>query len=172
MFKRLRCKPLKQDKRSREADEEHLDDQVYRLHILRAMAKCVKSQDLFDSSFTFRPCYIMACYCTVGEQAQGGLGRQATRLTTRQDSSLSFASISNFGWKKESTLNLASTAAKHSLIDPGHKSFRPEADCQLHYECNDPISRYFRQPNIPLLLRCFALKTLAEDLASQTPEYR
>ena len=40
-FKRLRCKPLKQDKRSREADEEHLDDQVYRLHILRAMAKCV-----------------------------------------------------------------------------------------------------------------------------------
>ena len=114
----------------------------------------------------------MACYCTVGEQTQGGLGRQDTRLTTRQDSTLSFASISNFGWKKESTLNLASTAAKHSLIDPGHKSFRPEADCQLHYECNDPISRYFQQPNFPLLLRCFALKTLAEDLASQTPEYR
>ena len=87
----------------------------------------------------------MACYCTVGEQPQSRVGRQG--LTNRQDSTLSFASISNFGWKKESILNLASVAsidrqsAKHSLIDPSHKSFRPEADCQLHYECNDPISR-------------------------------
>ena len=108
---------------------------------------CSKSHDLCDSSFTFRPCYIMACYCTVGEQAQGGLGRQGIRLTNRQDSTLSFASISNFGWKKDSILNLASTAGqstKHSLIDPSDKSFRPEADCQLHYECNDPISRYFQ----------------------------
>ena len=132
-----------------------------------------KSHHLYDSTLTFRPCYIMACYCTVGEQAQGGPGRQGSRLTNRQDSSLSFASISNFG--KESILNLASAAgqsAKHSLVDPGHKSFRPETDCQLHYECNDPISRYFQQPSIPLLFRCFALKTLAEDLASQTPEYR
>ena len=40
-FKRLHCKPLKQDERSRQAEEEHLDDQVYRLHILRAMAKYV-----------------------------------------------------------------------------------------------------------------------------------
>ena len=39
--KRLRCKPLKQDERSRQAEEEHLDDQVYKLHILRAMAKYV-----------------------------------------------------------------------------------------------------------------------------------
>lgn len=38
-IKRLRCKPLKQDERSREADQDHLDDQVYKLHILRAMAK-------------------------------------------------------------------------------------------------------------------------------------
>ena len=40
-MKRLRCKPLKQDERSREADQDHLDDQVYKLHILRAMAKFV-----------------------------------------------------------------------------------------------------------------------------------
>merc|ERR1711971_218201 len=91
---RLRCKPLKQDERSREADQDHLDDQVYKLHILRAMAK---------------PCYIMACYCTVGEQPQSRVGRQG--LTNRQDSTLSFASISNFGWKKESILNLASVAS-------------------------------------------------------------
>ena len=40
-MKRLRCKPLKQDERSREANQDHLDDQVYKLHILRAMAKYV-----------------------------------------------------------------------------------------------------------------------------------
>ena len=147
-IKRLRCKPLKQDERSREADQDHLDDQVYKLHILRAMAKykVLRIQLLCESYFTSRPCYIMACYCTVGEQLQSGVGRQG--LTNRQDSTLSFASISNFGWRKESILNLASVASidrqstKHSLIDPSHKSFRPEADCQLHYECNDPISRY------------------------------
>ena len=140
-FKRFRCKPLKQEERSEEVGEDHLDDQVYKLHILRAMAKYVLLKIPRLVPFPFRPCYIMACYCTVGEQAQSGAGRQG--LTNRQESTLSFASISNFGWKKESILNLASQSAKHSMIDPGHKSFRPEADCQLHYECNDPISRYF-----------------------------
>ena len=36
---RLRCKPLEQDEQGREAQQDHLDDQVYKLHILRAMAK-------------------------------------------------------------------------------------------------------------------------------------
>ena len=122
----------------------------------------------------------MACYSTVGEQPQSRVGRQG--LANRQDSNLSFASISTLPWKRESILNLATAGDrqswKHSLLDPGHKSFRPEADCQLHYECNDPISRYpilIEQSFIvqhTIALRCFALKTLAEDLASQTPEYR
>ena len=122
----------------------------------------------------------MACYSTVGEQPQSRVGRQG--LANRQDSNLSFSSISTLPWKRESILNLATAGDrqswKHSLLDPGHKSFRPEADCQLHYECNDPISRYsilIEQAFIAqhaIALRCFALKTLAEDLASQTPEYR
>ena len=122
----------------------------------------------------------MACYSTVGEQPQSRVGRQG--LANRQDSNLSFGSISTLPWKRESILNLATAGDrqswKHSLLDPSHKSFRPEADCQLHYECNDPISRYsilieqaFIAPHT-IALRCFALKTLAEDLASQTPEYR
>ena len=92
----------------------------------------------------------MACYSTVGELQQIRLGRHHG-LPERQDSNLSFASISNFAWKRDSIMNLASTTSstKHSLLDPMDKNFRPEADCQLHHECNDPISRYIQRQKSP-----------------------
>ena len=39
LYFRLRCKALQQDLRTIETEAGHLDDQVYRLHILRAMAR-------------------------------------------------------------------------------------------------------------------------------------
>ena len=91
-----------------------------------------------------RPCYIMACYCTVGEQNK-------PLQPERQESVISNASLgsmSSFSWKKGSMKNLASISgsetskrSKHFMTNPGGKQFRTEDDCSVHHECNDPIYR-------------------------------
>ena len=100
---------------------EHMNDEVYKLHILRAMS---------------RPCYIMACYITVQERSsiRAAYSRNSSSIIKRETSKFSFGTSS-------------SLSSKHESIDPQDPDFQADPNCFVHYECNDPILRSFSLMN-------------------------
>ena len=95
-----------------------LDDEVYRLHLAKAMSK---------------PCYIIACYTTLQKPKVSSVSHK--RLKDIRSQSI---------WKSGSLKNLSSLMnPDHSVSDPLDDSFRAAPDCRIHPECNDPIFRCF-----------------------------
>ena len=94
------------------------DDEVYRLHLAKAMSK---------------PCYIIACYTTLHKQKVSSVSHK--RLNDVRSQSI---------WRSGSLKNLSSLInPDHNISDPLDDGFRAAPDCRIHSECNDPIFRCF-----------------------------
>ena len=101
---------------SKYANDEDMNDEVYKLYILRAMSK---------------PCYINACYLTVQERNSNRAmySRNVSKVSTLRSTS--------------SKASLGTMCSKHFMIDPQDEDFKADPNCSVHYECNDPIFRCF-----------------------------